>query len=149
MSRSTLREAHMKGEPQPKFAGCDEHDRCTERDKAECEWCMEEATPANPTAGIAATPAWREDLDTIEGCEEISECADGCCTFFTPRHNDECIRLAAHIERLEAERDALLAEHEAVGEGYGDETADVGCGCLSCRIIRAHDNAERVIHGER
>ncbi len=87
---------------------CDEHDRCIERDKAECEWCMEEATiPANPTAGIAATPAWRDDLDTIEGCEEISECADGCCTFFTPRHNDECIRLAAYIESLEAERDAL------------------------------------------
>ena len=58
-------------------------------------------------------------------------------------------RLAAYIERLEAERDALLAEHEVVDEGYGDETADVGCDCLSCRIIRAHDNAEGVIRGER
>ncbi len=58
---------------------------------------------------------WRDDLDSIDACEEVRECADGCCTIFRirawrlPRHNDECIRLAAYIERLEAERDALIA----------------------------------------
>ena len=61
---------------------------------------------------------------------------------------DRCYESEERALKAEAERDALLVEHEAVGEGYGDETADVGCGCLSCRIIRAHDNAERVIHGE-
>lgn len=79
-------------------------------------------TPANPTdqiAAVVATPAAvqdaqqyghdeaMEDLDSIEACEEVSECADGCCTYFTPRHAGECDRLAAYIERLEAERDAL------------------------------------------
>ena len=49
---------------------------------------------------------WRKDMDSIEACEEVWDCADGCCTNFMPRHNDECIRLAAHIERLEAERHA-------------------------------------------
>jgi hypothetical protein len=57
---------------------------------------------------------WRKDLDSIEACEEVWECADGCCTNFMPRHNDECIRLAAYIESLEAERDALLAERTLV-----------------------------------
>ena len=31
-------EARRKGEPVP--GECAEHDRCKERDKAECEWCM-------------------------------------------------------------------------------------------------------------
>lgn len=47
---------------------CDEHDRCTERDKAECEWCMEEATtPANTTDQIATTTATRGDIASHEG----------------------------------------------------------------------------------
>ena len=55
----------------------------------------------------------REDLDSIEACEEVWECAYGCCNNRIPRHNDECIRLAAYIERLESEversHDAILA----------------------------------------
>jgi len=76
---------------------------------------------------------------------------------------------AAHIERLEAERDALLAEHEAAApllvwdgafEGLFDEmwaTVDADH-CSSGLYTRyqealraaqaAYDNAERVIHGE-
>ena len=64
-------------------------------------------------------------------------------------------RVSIHIKQLatiarevEAERDALLAEYEVVDEGSGDETADGGCDCLSCRIIRAHDNVKRVMHSE-
>lgn len=152
-------------------------------------------TPIVPTSGTKRVPDdskaavvqdaqrydWRTDMDVIESCDDMSECADGCCTYFTPRHNDECIRLAAYIERLEAEypcrgvmdcarcehhippvecevlvinarhkaeRDVLLAEHEVIEEAYGIETADDECDCLSCRITRAHDNAERVIRGE-
>ena len=56
--------------------------------------------------------------------------------------------LAKEVALMETERDALLAEHEAVAEGYGDETDDGRCGCLSCRIIRAHNNAKRVMHSE-
>lgn len=138
MSRSTLRrEAHMKGE-------CDEHDRCVQRDKAECEWCPWPATtPANPTeqiATVAATPAvapdaqrydWRKDLDNIEACEEVWECADGCCTYFTPRHNNECIRLAAYIERLEAERDALRLRVDELSR-----MVDAGLQVSAERVIR-------------
>jgi hypothetical protein len=51
------------------------------------------------------------------------------------------VRLAAYIERLEDERDALLAEHEAARrlEHWHPE---------GCRFCAAHDNAERVIRGE-
>ena len=115
---------------------------------------------------------WREDLEHIRDCVDISECADGCCTYFDPRHADECDRLAAYIERLEAdcdtcpwntsgeepsqllaERDALLAEHEAVGmmlplcgldwkqEGW-DDPCDV---CSLPPVHAAHDHAENLI----
>jgi hypothetical protein len=60
---------------------------------------------------------WREDMDIIEACEEVWDCADGCCTNIMPRHNDEAIRLAAHIEALEADLDTANAradEWEAV-----------------------------------
>jgi|GEM_PF-3207081 len=84
------------------------------------------ANQADQIAAVVATPAVvqhaqqyghdeaMEDLDSIEACEEVWECPDGCCTYFIPRHNDECIRIAAYIERLEAERDALLAERTLV-----------------------------------
>jgi hypothetical protein len=129
-------------------------------------------TPANPTdqiATVAATPAVVPDAQWYDWSYDEGDADEAC---FTLTSDDglnkrtevmafggaaKCLfdiiierdSLAVYIERLEAERDALLAEHEAVGEGYGDETADVGCDCLSCRIIRAHDNAERVMHGER
>ena len=102
-------------------------------------------TPANPIgqiATVAATPVVAHDAQRYDWREELDMATDYGMSLAA------AARVAAYIERLEAERDALLAEHEAVGEGYGYETADVGCGCLSCRIIRAHDNAERVIHGE-
>ena len=73
---------------------------------------------------------------------------DGYWVLRIPAVGDDEAKYDALISVAKAERDALLAEHEAVAEGYGDETADGGCDCLSCRIIRAHDNAERVIHGE-
>lgn len=107
---------------------------------------------------------WRTDMDVIESCDDMSECADGCCTYFTPRHNDECIRLAAHIEYLEdllngyrglyddavyesvslkAERDALLAEHEAwIAFVASGRTMDA-----LTAFERAHDNADGVIRG--
>ena len=142
----------------------------------------EATTPANTTDQIAATTAtrgdiashegdattptvvqdaqqydWRKDLDSIEACEEVWECADGCCTNFMPRHNDECIRLAAYIESLEAERDALRAEHEAWGAWVDAEHAASKIPSdeewrelhrLEEAHQVAHDNAERVIHGE-
>jgi hypothetical protein len=49
---------------------------------------------------------WRKDMDSIEACEDVWDCADGCCTNIMPRHNDEAIRLAAYIESLLAERHA-------------------------------------------
>lgn len=90
---------------------------------------------------------WRVDLDSIEACEEVWQCADGCCTNFDVRHMHECIRLAAHIERLEAERDALLAEHEAWDE-WGNHSGDALAKEVLLGIaVDAHDNAERVIRG--
>ena len=100
-------------------------------------------TPADPTdqiATVAATPVvapdaqqydWREDLDSIEACVEVWECADGCCTNFDPRHNDECVRLAAHIERLEAERDALRLRIEEMSR-----MVDAGLQLSAERVIR-------------
>ena len=52
--------------------------------------------------------------------------------------------LAAYIERLEAERDALLAEHEAF---VSDHRCGID-GLQGCDYCAAHDNAERVIHDE-
>ena len=84
--------------------------------------------------------AYIERLEAEYPCKGVMDCAR--CEHRIPP--DDCSVLIINA-RHKAERDALLAEHEAVGEGYGDETADVGCDCLSCRIIRAYDNAERVI----
>ena len=134
-------------------------------------------TPANPTDRIATTPAydWREDWNRVQTRIGYDEDA----------HVDAMHRLAARIERLEAEhkrleatddeidgfycladghthrnryaealcsaryqiaqleaeRDALLAEHEAARrlEHWHPE---------GCRFCAAHDNAERVIRGE-
>ena len=123
-------------------------------------------TPADPTdqiATVAATPVvapdaqqydWREDLDSIEACVEVWECADGCCTNFDPRHNDECVRLAAYIERLEAERDdrerwwhecqqiadRLTAERDALRLRIEEMSRMVDAGLQL--------SAERVIRGE-
>ena len=95
---------------------------------------------ANLTDQIATTPAydWREDLDTLTPLS-ICECdaSDRC-----PHKTGASERLAAYIERLEAERDALLAEHEAARrlEHWHPE---------GCRFCAAHNNAERVIRDER
>ena len=109
--------------------------------------------------------AYIERLEAEYPCKGVMDCVrcehrippDECAVLtINARHKAE--RDAAEAERIEAVKryeraeevnSALLAEHEAVGEGYGDETADVGCDCLSCHIIRAHDNAERVIRDER
>ena len=61
------------------------------------------------------------------------------------RSHDAVLALTGRVERLEAERDALRAEHEAVKPGiewgeFSDTAWDAA--------IAAHDNAERVIHGE-
>ena len=104
MSRSTLRrEAHMRGEPQPE---CDEHDRCVQRDKAECEWCLAPATtPANPTdqiATVAATPAVAPDAQRYDWREDLDMATD----YGSTMSLDAAARVATYIERLEAERDA-------------------------------------------
>jgi uncharacterized protein (UPF0335 family) len=116
-----------------------------ERLEAECDALLAEheawgawVDAEHATSKIPSDEEWRE-LHRLEEAHQVAH------------DNAERVvseELLDYIERLESERDALLAEHEAVGEGYGDETADVGCDCLSCRIIRAHDNAERVIHCE-
>lgn len=56
-------------------------------------------------------------------------------------HDPRVTGLAAYIERLEAERDALLAEHEAVGEAMRN-------GVLAIEVEAAYIDAERTIHGE-
>ena len=64
--------------------------------------------------------------------------------------------LVAYIERLEAERDALRAEHEAItmmlplcGLDWKEEGCDDPCDVCSLPPVHAaHDNAERVIRGE-
>ena len=57
------------------------------------------------------------------------------------RSHDAVLALTGRVERLEAERDALLAEHEAFVRDHW---------CLEgCDYCAAHDNAERVMHGER
>lgn len=55
-------------------------------------------------------------------------------------------RLAAYIERLEAERDALLAEHEAWTKWREGEQSTSRNDWN--RLTSAHDNAERVMGGE-
>ena len=56
---------------------------------------------------------WREDWNRVQTRIGYDEDA----------HVDAMHRLAAHIERLEAERDALLAEHEAWAE-WGNHSGD-------------------------
>lgn len=91
---------------------------------------------------------WREDLDSIEACEEVSECADGCCTFFTPRHNDECIRLAAYIERLEDEikrsHDAILALTGTVGRLEAERDALLAAVTAAYFLL----NSDQCTHGD-
>lgn len=60
---------------------CAEHDRCIQRDKAECEWCQ------NP-AVVQDAQRWRNDLQRVyEG--------------YFGSESKSFKRLAAHIERLE------------------------------------------------
>lgn len=116
-------------------------------------------TPANPTgqiATVAATPAvapdaqqdiWREDYYRVENVVSHDQAVD----------EADCPRCSLHrlyelTERLEAERDALLAEHEAQSAynlafttpGTDGEEIDR----RACAVFDAHDNAERVIRGE-
>ena len=59
------------------------------------------------------------------------------------RSHDAVLALTGRVERLEAERDALLAEHEAY------KVWDASLSLAGARAhSKAHDNAERVIHGE-
>lgn len=117
-------------------------------------------TPANPTDQIVATPAvlsretpivpaigtkrvpddseaavvqdaqrWRNDLQRVYEGDFGSE-------------SKSFKRLAAYIERLEAECDALLTEHEAY------KVWDTWQSLSGARAhAAAHDNAERVIRG--
>ena len=60
-------------------------------------------------------------------------------------HSKLALGMAEEIRRILAERDALLAEHEAVKPAiewgrFSDTEWDTA--------LIAHDNAERVIHGE-
>ena len=82
---------------------------------------------------------WREDLHQLayEGQRKKEH---------TAMHN----RLAAHIERLEAERDALLAEREA--EALYDLAAGACVPAAVLHLFRldrdaARDNAKRVLAG--
>ena len=86
---------------------------------------------ANPTDEVATTPAydWRKTVDAARDLI-LGNLADD---------------LAAYIERLEAERDALLAEHEAVA-AYRDALRDSACKIQRRMMLTAHDSAERVIH---
>ena len=93
-------------------------------------------------AGADTNYDWREDLGLLHefACLE-------------PSAHDRRMRLAAHIESLTAERDALLAEHEACSEIAGwrrggvrrirpldpDWNSDIE------RLFRAHDHAEEVL----
>lgn len=111
-------------------------------------------TPIVPTSGTKRVPDDSEatvvqdaqqydprvDLDSIEACEDISECADGCCTYFTSRHMDECIRLAAHIERLEAERDAAERDAATLQSIVGDTVKAK----LLRELFHAYSNGELV-----
>lgn len=127
-------------------------------------------TPANPIgqiATVAATPVVAHDAQRYDWREELDMATDYGMSLAA------AARVAAYIERLEAERDALrdklesghwlsddewyageranadflrqynalLAEHEAVGEATRN-------GVLAIEVEAAHDNAERVIHGE-
>ncbi len=98
----------------------------------------EATTPANPTDQIATIAAydWREDYYRVENVVSHDQAVD----------EADCPRCSLHrlyelTERLEAERDALRAEHEAVGEATRN-------GVLAIEVEAAYDNAERVIHGE-
>ncbi|MDY0228127.1 MAG: hypothetical protein RBR38_15040 [Desulfomicrobium apsheronum] len=122
-SRSILRRvALMKGEPMPEFAA---------------------TTPANPTdqiAAVVATPAvaldgqqydWRDAHDRVQtriGYDE-DEIVDALARWYI------------HTDRLEAERDALLAEHEAWDWNGGKTSRE-----WFEHLTAAHDNAERVLH---
>lgn len=121
-------------------------------------------TPADPTDQIAATPAvlspeppivptsgtkrvpddsevtdWREDWTRVQSAILGLE--------WTEAKQSALDRLAAHIERLEAERDALLAEHEAWTAWRMGEPSTSRNDWN--RLTNAHANAERVIRGER
>ena len=88
-------------------------------------WVREQFIPRLEDAGLRIVPAVH--MECLE--DEVK------------RSHDAILALTGTVERLEAERDALLAEHEAVGEATRN-------GVLAIEVEAAHDNAERVIHGE-
>lgn len=90
----------------PEQAQCDEHDRCLERDKAECEWCQHPAV-AHP----AQQYEWRKDLQEIK---EALICHQRLCS--GPDCFYEFNHISTYLERLEAERDALQAENEYLAQ---------------------------------
>jgi len=104
-------------------------------------------TPANPTdqvAAVVATPAVVQDAQRYDWRKDIRGTRWAVRTewAYIVKHD----RLAAYIERLETERDALLAEHEAVKPGI--EWGEFSDTAWDAAIV-AYDNAERVIHGEQ
>jgi len=129
-------------------------------------------TPANTTDQIAATTATRGDIASHEGDATTPTVVQDAQRYDRREDLDDIYfmlddpmgdgeqqrtRLVAHIERLEAERDALRAEHEAWGAWVDAEHAASKIPSdeewrelhrLEEAHQVAHDNAERVIHGE-
>ena len=114
-------------------------------------WHPEWATPANPTdkiAAVVATPAVAPDAQQHDWRKYMSVVDVSRNTFVTNEYREAALRLAAHIERLEAERDALLAEHHAVARLK--DAWEIGSGVVKASeaVLTAHDNVERVMHDE-
>jgi hypothetical protein len=95
--------------------------------------------------------AYIERLEAEYPCKGVMDCAR--CEHRIPP--DDCSVLIINA-RHKAERDALLAEHEAItmmlplcGLDWKEEGCDDPCDVCSLPPVHAaHDNAERVIHGD-
>jgi len=95
-------------------------------------------TPANPTDQIAAVPAYAWGYDDSDGTDEtcfvLGRKTDRGFEILAQVYGDGGKHLAAYIERLEAERDALRLRIEEMSR-----MVDAGL----------QVSAERVMHGER
>ena len=114
----------------PEWGECTDHDRCIQRDNFKRNSLAVFDNAGTDLLDFISQPSFQVTRRDARAAVESMRRTNAA--------------LAAYIERLEAERDALLAEHDA----YAAYREHLGRQRLWDEAWAAHDNAERVMHGE-